>query len=339
MLRIDRSKGTLIKLGQVSLTNAGITERNDLQALIQASSEEFFAKECAEALFVIGQEVEPSNKVADRIDLLAVDEEGRSVIIELKRGEHKLQLLQALTYASMISDWDRDQFRNLLSIEKRKEFDEFTIDTEVNEQQRIILIAEHYDYVILSTAQWLTEFYEMNITCYQVSLARDSVNGSEYLSAVQLFPPRPLADQARKRGALKREEANKFPTIEELLRSCSNEVIKQYFEEHLNQTKWRRNKRADSIVYPQSGKMRFRVRPSRESARVSQLNRFEGDESLWKEHLSSPTVADRRGELTFHLSTSNDIAFFTEFITNQLPRQTWSKSAQIEDDDTSEEES
>lgn len=70
------------------------------------SSEEFFT-EIGEDVFVVGKEVAPSQTVQDRIDLLGIDSEGTSVIVELRRGSNKLQMLQAITYAGMVARWDR----------------------------------------------------------------------------------------------------------------------------------------------------------------------------------------------------------------------------------------
>jgi RecB family endonuclease NucS len=95
MLRVNRTKKELVKLAKRSLPELGLTEPYDLQQMIRNSPEAFF-EEMEEKLLLIGEEVRLVEFVEDRIDLLAVDQQGSLVIIELKRGSHKLHLLQAL---------------------------------------------------------------------------------------------------------------------------------------------------------------------------------------------------------------------------------------------------
>ena len=66
-----------------------------------------------EPLMVIGRQVLiPDTK--DRLDLLALDPQGNTVIIELKRGKLKDPVdMQALRYASYISKWRFEDFENL----------------------------------------------------------------------------------------------------------------------------------------------------------------------------------------------------------------------------------
>ena len=102
MLKLDRDKQTFSLLDTPTLADVSITERYDLQEFISNSAGEFF-KEIGQELFLLGKEVEPSKNVQDRIDLLAVDKEGTCVVIELKRGNHKLHMLQAISYTAMLS--------------------------------------------------------------------------------------------------------------------------------------------------------------------------------------------------------------------------------------------
>jgi RecB family endonuclease NucS len=95
------------------MSEADMKERADLQQLIYRNPDQFFQTECNEDVFVLNQEVIPSDRVGDRIDILAVDSKGKTVVIELKRGSDKLQLLQAISYAAMVSDltWEEVKSR------------------------------------------------------------------------------------------------------------------------------------------------------------------------------------------------------------------------------------
>jgi hypothetical protein len=88
LLKVDRENRTFGRLDAPTLADARILERADLQECIYNSSSEFFA-EIGERVFVLGKEVIPSQTVPDRIDLLGIDAEGTTVIVELKRGSNK----------------------------------------------------------------------------------------------------------------------------------------------------------------------------------------------------------------------------------------------------------
>ncbi|MEO1496573.1 MAG: hypothetical protein AAFV43_05425 [Planctomycetota bacterium] len=151
MLKIDRESGTLAALEAPSFAEVDITERYDLQKYIANSPDAFFS-EFGEELFVLGTEFSPSDTVKDRIDLLAVDREGTLVIVELKRGAEKLQMLQAISYAGMIAEWSPEAIMSLLDEDQRDSLADF-LDCDVaglNDGQRIVLIAEGYDFALLS---------------------------------------------------------------------------------------------------------------------------------------------------------------------------------------------
>jgi hypothetical protein len=334
MLKVDRVTGKLVRMTEPTLTDAGCKERGTLQELILGNADAFFQEECKETLYVLGDEMQPSPEVGDRIDLLAIDPKGRAVIIELKRGSDKFQLLQALSYAAMISDWDSEKFDSQVPEARKSQYkcflEEHDIEiANVNEFQRVILIAESFDFEVLKTAEWLTAL-GLNITCYKLQLARESVNTSEYLSVAQVFPPRELADHARRRGSLRSERANKSSELEQLLVTCDNPDIVSYFNASLT---IRRNKSRSSLVYPPNGKMRFRVRPKLGYARVSQLGRFEGDETYWSEHLSKANTMVNSAGLRFRLYTTSDVIVFIDFTERQLATTVWVNAVDSEEDD------
>ncbi len=103
MFKIDRQAKSLARLSRPKMAEVNILERQDFQEYIWNSFDDFASEIDEEGLRKIGKEVRPSKVVDDRIDVLAVDYDGSSVVIELKRAKHKLQLLQAASYAAMLS--------------------------------------------------------------------------------------------------------------------------------------------------------------------------------------------------------------------------------------------
>jgi hypothetical protein len=233
MLRIERQQKRFARLDQLKLAEASITERYDLQEFIFNSPEDFFA-EVGEDLFIIGKEIPPSEVIQDRIDLLAVDPEGHAVIIELKRGNDKLQLLQAVAYAGMVARWKTDDFLGLLDADRQEKLADFlNVDiAEINREQRIVLIAEAYDYEVLVGAEWLHNKYELDILCCRISLSSDHASGAEYLACTPVFPAPELAVQAvpRRRGI-----AQTIPWGDwaQALTDLSNSAIADYYKSQL----------------------------------------------------------------------------------------------------------
>ncbi len=109
MLEFDTDRKKLSRVKSSTLHASQVLERQDLQAAFVSSWDAFKSELGFEELHYVGQEVSPHRSCDDRIDILAIDGDGRPVIMELKRGRDKLQLLQAITYAAMVSTWDTDR--------------------------------------------------------------------------------------------------------------------------------------------------------------------------------------------------------------------------------------
>lgn len=238
MLRIDRTGRKLSRLVTKLIPDAGIKERSDIQQMIRNSPEEFFA-EIGEPLLLLAEELCPTEVVDDRIDLLALDEEGAVVVIEIKRGSHKLQLLQALTYAATIAEWgasdlleQRCQLVSQSAEEVREEVEEFLTETQngINTRQRIMLLAEDFDFMVLATAEWLSEKHGIDIRCYRLSLSEDA--GVEYLSCTCIFPPPELAQEAARRrplGTRGARKPSKWTDWKSALESVENPALVEFF--------------------------------------------------------------------------------------------------------------
>ena len=289
MLKIDRLNRIFSPLDSPSLTEAEMLERSDLQECIINSSHAFFA-EIGERAFVVGKEVKPSDTVGDRIDILALDPEGTAIIVELKRGSNKLQMMQAISYAGMVSRWGREHFQDLLSAKEWDLLAEFLeVDVEeINRSQRILLIAEAYDYALLAGAEWLSESHGVDVRCVTLSLATDKDTSTEYLACASIFPPPALAEQATGRVRSSRPSPPlQWVDWEQALASIENAALVKFAKQEL--AAGRENYlRRRGFHYRVNGKRRWSFYCRNKLGYVWQRGRFDGDLDYWRSRVSDP---------------------------------------------------
>lgn len=327
MLKIDRDKQSFTLLDTPTLAAVSITERYDLQEYISNSPDAFF-KEIGQELFLLGKEIEPSKNVQDRIDLLAVDKEGTCVVVELKRGNHKLHMLQAISYAGMISQWGPDDFVQLLDEDQQESLTEFLeVDREdINRAQRIILVAEAYDYALLIGAEWLSEQFGVDVTCCRIAVAQDTATDSEYLVCSNVYPAPELANEAISRGRKRTGTSKvKWSDWETALANITNKAVVSYFKQELatNRESYLRKR---ILRYRVAGKRRWFMAARNKNAYVWQQGRFEGDVEFWQEGLSKPNDVKpvKTDEcLRLFLNTADDFQFFHDAATEKLQSSEW----------------
>lgn len=115
----------------VQLSDLGILERRDLQEWILRHPNVL-----GESLLVLDYEFNQFSDVKDRIDILAVDEDGRLVIVELKRDEHGQHAdLQALRYAAKLRSMSLDDAAKVLANSSHRSG---TVLTEADARQKIL---------------------------------------------------------------------------------------------------------------------------------------------------------------------------------------------------------
>ena len=210
MLRIDRQKKAFTRLETPKLAEASITERNDLQEYI-CNSPEAFCEEIGQRLFLIDKEVQPSDDVDDRIDLLALDKEGQAVIIELKRGNNKLQMFQAISYAAMVARWKPEDFLARLEADKLDKLTDFLVveKEEINLRQRIVLVAEAFDYSVLIGAERVpmsqVEQFVIEQTDFLPQHARSVLKDMEDGGRISVEP---VVGYKRRKGTFKSDKVN-----------------------------------------------------------------------------------------------------------------------------------
>ncbi len=335
MLKIDRKNQNLSLLEAPSLAESDITERYDLQEFIANSSDEFF-KEIGEELFLIGKEVLPSTTVQDRIDLLAIDKSGMCVVIELKRGNNKLQMMQAISYAGMVSHWSPDDFLDLLNEEEQDALVDF-LDCDkddLNRRQRVILIAEAYDYALLIGAEWLSERFGVNISCCRVSVATDPTTNSEYLVCSNVYPAPELAAESISRGRGSSERPPRWSDWGTALENIENPALKSFFENQL-EIGIQANLSRRVLRFQVNGKRRLHVSARKKNAYVWQVGRFTDDVEYWSSLMSDAVDAKpvKSGRcLRLYLETAEDFAKFENAVNHQLNGVTWTGGSEIEFD-------
>lgn len=345
MLRVNRASKELVKLEKRSLADQGIKEAYDLQKMICNSPAAFFA-ELDEELLLIGEEVRPAEFVEDRIDLLAVDQQGTLVVIELKRGSHKLHLLQALTYAGMVSKWERDWiiaqrqgFAGLSEEEAEAEIEDFLLQDagSLNDSQRIILIAEDYDYEVLITAEWLTEVYGLDIRCYRLALSVQE--DSEFLTCSCVYPPPEITEHARRRRRKGDTVGTPWADWDEALSKMNNQALVQFVRREL--AAGRENYLSKRTLYYRfGGGRRFFLGARQNSAYVWQYRRFPDDDEYWKSkigpHVDTEPVKDAKC-LRFHLRSEKDFDAFLDAVNGDLKTVKFSDEAAGDETDAEDE--
>ena len=157
-----------------------------------------------EPLLIIGRQVLIPD-IRDKIDILALDPQGNSVIIELKRGKLRDPVdMQALRYASYISKWGfndlEDQARNYFNKMGDPEFnfnemfevfcENIEIDKipDLNNEQRIIIVGAEVKDKLGSVALWLQQ-HSIDIKVIEVEVYRE---GEDILIQPQIIIPLPV---------------------------------------------------------------------------------------------------------------------------------------------------
>ena len=182
---IGKNKEIEDVIENTNFSSVNIWERKHLQNWICQKPEIL-----GEELLIVTTEYEKFDKVNDRLDILAIDRNGKIVLIELKRDvASKFTDLQAIHYASYcstlvkkniiemmidyynknnleISDDVEEEIMNFIQNEEFEDFDN---------KPRILLVANDFKERTLSAVNWLREF-GIDITCIRLECYKISDN-------------------------------------------------------------------------------------------------------------------------------------------------------------------
>jgi hypothetical protein len=241
-------------------------------------------------------------------------------------------MFQAISYAGMVAKWRPEDFLGYLDADRREKLLDFleVEKEEINRHQRIILIAEAFDFSVLVGGEWLSEQFGVDIICCRLSLAKDATTDTEFLVCSNLFPAPELAQQAIRRGRGRSAVSQpKWPDWDAALANVGNAALVAFYKKELDagQENYLRKR---YLRYRVAGKRRWFVAARRRNAYVWQHARFDGDIDFWRGGLSRPDqvrpVKDGGG-LSFSLFTDQDFQFFRQAATQKLLGVKWTETA------------
>lgn len=196
MFLIDKEKNEAISISKKTFQELEFKERKHLQEWICKNTDIL-----GERLLIIQKEFSGFDDTKERLDLLAIDENGNLVIIENKLDDSGRDVVwQSLKYASYCSGLTKgdikDIFQKYLDEQGKKEHAEKTLceflgtedfsEIELNnDDQRIIMVAANFRKEVTSTAMWLLE-HNIKIKCIRVTLYE--LNGQILLDTEQIIP-------------------------------------------------------------------------------------------------------------------------------------------------------
>ena len=196
LFRINPENRESEKIEEIDFARLGFQERRDIQEWIAANPGIL-----GEGLLIIGKEFSGFDRTNERLDLLAVDEDGKLVIIELKRDHTGADAhWQAIKYASYIHRAKHEDvirmFADHSDLSEAEAVDRLLQHlgaddmNSLNNDQRIILASHRFAPEVTSASLWLNQKTPDDnlITCVQLIPYHDAETDSLYIQANTIIP-------------------------------------------------------------------------------------------------------------------------------------------------------
>jgi len=216
MFIIDKDKNRINKIEPKKFSELGFNERKHLQEWLENNTDAF-----GEELLFIQKEFNGFDDTRERLDLLAIDKQGNLVIIENKLDDSGRDVTwQALKYASYCSSLTKQQIKeiyqqylqqnnrkenadkNIAEFLEKEDFDE----VQLNQIQRIILVAGKYRKEVTSTVLWLLTKYNLKIQCFKTTPYQ--YEDKYFLNIEQIIPVKEIEDYTIKMAEKAKEDQN-----------------------------------------------------------------------------------------------------------------------------------
>ena len=196
LFRVDPESRQSDRIEEVDFGRLGLRERRDIQEWVAANPGIL-----DDDLLIIGKEFSGFDRTDERLDLLAVDYDGRLVVIELKRDDSGTDAhWQAIKYASYFqratadvivgmaaSYWSESQENAVTRLQQHLGSDDLNA---LNNDQRIILASHRFAPEVTSAALWLNQKVptEDLITCVKLTPYQDGQTNALYIQASTIIP-------------------------------------------------------------------------------------------------------------------------------------------------------
>jgi len=195
------TKNVATPASAISLADAGLRERRDLQEWILAHPE-ILGEDIMVVTFEFDRWWAQGAAPADRLDVLGLGSDGRLVVVELKRDKAPDTVeMQAVKYAAMASRFTPESLSTQHSrflgqrgqaVSEDEALQRLVthageLDVENLRRPRLVIVAGDFPPVVTATTVWLTEM-GLDITLMQVRAFRTANETLIHVS--QLFPVR-----------------------------------------------------------------------------------------------------------------------------------------------------
>ena len=216
MYILDKETNQLISAAPTTFKEQKLKERQHLQEWIAKNPEVL-----GEELLVIQKEFDGFCDTHERLDLLALDKEGKLVIIENKLDDSGRDVTwQAIKYASYCSSLTQNEIiaifanylnktedaalESMLSFFNKEDIDDLELNPE--NSQRIIFVAANFRKEVTSSVLWLRNF-GIDVCCIKVSPFM--YNGKVMLEFDQIIPIKEAEEYTIKIAEKKKVETQK----------------------------------------------------------------------------------------------------------------------------------
>jgi hypothetical protein len=245
MFVVDKNANKISRINERSFSELGFREREHLQEWLENEPEVF-----GEEILIIQKEFDGFDNTRERLDLLGIDKQGSLVIIENKLDDSGRDVTwQALKYASYCSSLSklqvRDIYQEYLDKKNANEESEANIseflngedfgEIQLNQSQRIILVAANYRKEVTSTVLWLLTKYKLNIQCFKTTPY--SFNNQILLNIEQIIPVKEVEEFTIKMAEKAQEEQdtqNELKTRHKLRLEFWKKLLEKYNQTNSN---------------------------------------------------------------------------------------------------------